>query len=83
MKDFFFLSLASIVELVPGDLHRSVTGTCLLKIEADSNFTKPGRNCTCKDLSCEGTSGSILTLRRRDCFVVPYNLTLSIVRFSH
>ena len=34
MKDFF-LSLASIVELVPGDLHRSVTGTCLLKIEAD------------------------------------------------
>lgn len=31
----FFLSLASIVELVPGDLHRSVTGTCLLKIEAD------------------------------------------------
>jgi len=56
--------------LVPGDIHLSVTGTCLLKIEADENFTKPGRNCTWKDLCWEGLTGNVLILRRRrDCFV--------------
>jgi len=61
--------LEKLLSLVPGDLHLPVTGTCLLKIEADGNFTKPGRNCTWKDLSCEGIPGSVLILRRRDCLV--------------